>query len=271
MAAVCAPIAMGRFFSSLQRDWPPRLPPYVGGVWSENAPLENLRYVRTHGQNTFSCSHPTLSTLFPSSFTRVCVLARRVVFNPPGGHYVVVHFGYRRPCVCMCVCMWLVDVLNLCADKNSRNSCARAHRVLRFLTIRSTTFNWLDWCVFVSCDAIDEELLAEKKWWTLWQGDAHWGWNKTLDEGGVQDRKRVPPSLPRVCVRVVRSSHLLLFFSLTHTHTHTFSCHVGFIRRRPLGYVVVHQVVGTPPTSPPDGATWLTTNPPLQPTPFPTF
>lgn len=56
-------------------------------------------------------------------------------------------------------------------------------------------------------------------------------------------RPEARPSLPRVCVRVVRS-HLLLFFfripSLSHTHsyshTHTFSCHVGFIRRRPLGY-----------------------------------
>lgn len=65
-------------------------------------------------------------------------------------------------------------------------------------------------------------------------------------------RPEARPSLPRVCVRVVRS-HLLLFFSFpSHTHTRSAAMLVSFV----VGlWGTVVQVVGAPPTSPPDGAT----------------
>lgn len=65
---------MGRFFSHVEADWPPYLPPYMGRSQLK-PPLENLRYASTRAEHVLL---PTPQTDFFSvslslSLSLVCV------------------------------------------------------------------------------------------------------------------------------------------------------------------------------------------------------
>lgn len=203
-------------------------------------PLENLRYASTRAEHVLL---PTPQTDFFSvslSLSRVCACVyRRRVFNPPGGHYVVVHFGSRRR-------VYVVgDVLNC----RLLPSVARAHSVCFFpsplfrfahpsytqpSTLHNSTksvssscldskknrfcceFETTFWTTFLAVVCTKKmydythETIGRRRRETLWKRTRMYTIGvkpTTFGRGGVQDRKRVPsPPRVRVCWRAICSS-----------------------------------------------------------------
>ena len=70
-------------------------PTLCGRSLFSKPPLENLRYARTRAEHVLLLPPHTPHSFGLRSLVCVCVLAaRRVVFNPPGGHYYVVQFRF---------------------------------------------------------------------------------------------------------------------------------------------------------------------------------